>query len=271
MKEIACQFGEKKNLVGVFAPAIAGDKKDTAFIFVSAGILSKIGPHRLYVLMARKLAQKGFPSMRFDLGGIGESEVDLAANLSLHERSISEIQQAMTYVTELSGIKRFVLCGLCSGAEDSFKSAVIDERVSGLYLIDPHGFETKKSKLRYNIFRASRKLVMLTGWYSKRVTGVAEENKLDDEVDFQDEISQEVAEEKTQILLKRGVHIKYVYTGGVYSYFNYANQFYDMYPNIKKTDLVDVEILDKLGHLPLLDGDKITFVNSICRWAKKIL
>ena len=43
------------------------------FVFLSAGLLHRVGPHGLHVRLARELAQMGFSSLRVDLAGTGDS------------------------------------------------------------------------------------------------------------------------------------------------------------------------------------------------------
>lgn len=269
MKELACQFGERNHLVGVLTVPENVSSKRPAFLFISAGLLNKTGPYRLYVLMARGLAKLGFASLRFDLGGIGDSGSNPSHESKLHDRNIEDIQQAMSYLTKKISVETFVLNGLCSGAEDSFRAATVDERIKGLYLIDPHGYETARSRLRFQVFRMQRRFLKALGWYTKRkVEQVSGQESLT-AVDFQYEMPQGEAKRKTEQLLSANTFIKYVYTGGVYSYYNYEDQFYDMYPGIDKTKLVEVELLDKMGHMPLLQEDKAALVDSISDWAKR--
>ena len=43
-------------------------------VLLNAGIIHRIGPNRLYVQLARRLASRGHAVLRFDLAGIGDSE-----------------------------------------------------------------------------------------------------------------------------------------------------------------------------------------------------
>lgn len=269
MKEIACQFGDQQHLVGVMTKPENVDINKPTFIFINAGLLSKIGPHRLYVLMARSLAKLGFMTLRFDLSGIGDSADIGLQDKTLEQRKIADIQSAMDYIAEIEGCKKFVLSGLCSGAEDSFRSAVEDSRVSGLYLIDANAYETKKSKIRFNLTRPLRKTLKLLGWYTKKDKTNSEVISSVD-IDFLEALPREESESKLKQLLSRQVKIKYVFTGGVYHNYNYKNQIYDMY-DIEKTDLIEVEMYPNMGHLPLLVSDKVALIDSITGWANRNL
>ena len=73
MKEYACQFGEQGRLNGIVTQPATAKESTTALILVSAGLTAKAGPFRLHTLLAREVAKKGLTTLRFDLGGIGNS------------------------------------------------------------------------------------------------------------------------------------------------------------------------------------------------------
>lgn len=85
--------------------------------------------------LARALADAGVPSLRFDLSGLGDSDVRKDA-LSFEESAVAETKEAMDYLTRLRGWTRFQLAGLCSGADVAHMTAVVDPRVVGMGSID---------------------------------------------------------------------------------------------------------------------------------------
>lgn len=143
MKEEVVLFGQTKSLVGITTEPLE-TKKDPdlpAFIFLNSGILHRVGPNRLSVRMARDLAALGFFSFRIDFSGIGDSTAR-ADNLSIEERWINEVQEAMAYLKARKGIKQFVLIGNCSGAYISLKAARCNPQVVGAVLINLPGGKT---------------------------------------------------------------------------------------------------------------------------------
>lgn len=140
MKEEAVLFGGKNSLVGVITdpPAANRNVQRPAIICLNAGIIPRVGPHRLYVKMARRLAAMGFIVFRFDFSGIGDSPVR-DDTLPFAKSALSETQGAMNYLEAARDSKRFVLTGLCSGATISFRTARCDPRVVGAFLINPWG------------------------------------------------------------------------------------------------------------------------------------
>ena len=142
MKEEAVLFGQRQSLVGIITepPKALQDRTLPAILFLNAGIIHRVGPHRLYVKMARWLASLGFVSLRFDFSGIGDSQV-YADNLSVEQSTMNEAQEAMQYLSTTRGMTRFLLIGICSGAGISFRIACCDTRVAGVILINAQGYQ----------------------------------------------------------------------------------------------------------------------------------
>lgn len=142
VKEDAVILGQAGSLVGILTtPARAAQPTPLpAVILLNAGIVHRVGPQRLYVKIARRLAAMGFVVLRFDFSGIGDSKPRYD-NLPFEKSTISEAQEAMNYLEAEKGIGRFVLSGLCSGADISLKTACSDPRVVGAFLLNPQGDE----------------------------------------------------------------------------------------------------------------------------------
>ena len=140
MKEAAVLFGPARSVVGIVTDPgdAATDTSLPAVILLNAGIVHRVGPHRLYVNVARSLAAMGFVVLRFDFSGVGDSGVR-RDTLPFEKSTISEAQDAMNYLADERGIGRFVLAGLCSGADVSLKTATSDPRVVGAILINAQG------------------------------------------------------------------------------------------------------------------------------------
>jgi hypothetical protein len=125
-------------------------------IILNAGVLHRVGPHRLHVMIGRRLAGAGFTGLRIDLGGIGDSAA-LPAATSFRESAVADTRLAMTGMTEMYGIPRFVLFGICAGADNSIATALADERVAGIILVDPPTHPTRRSRLRYLTTRVAKR------------------------------------------------------------------------------------------------------------------
>ena len=138
MNEEVLQFGKNKDLIGIItSPA---DKKRATnhpvFIFLNSGFIHRVGFSRVHVEISRKLAQMGFVSFRMDSSGIGDS-LSRNDNLQIDQRWVNETREAMDVLSMKKGSERFVLIGNCSGAELSFNTACVDQRVVSAVLINP--------------------------------------------------------------------------------------------------------------------------------------
>lgn len=119
-----------------------------AFVILSAGVLHRVGPHRLHVHLARRIAATGRASLRLDLGGVGDSLASSDA-VSFRESAVADTRTVMTGLTAQLGVQRFVLFGVCSGADNSIATALADDRVAGIVLVDPPTYPTRRGQLRH--------------------------------------------------------------------------------------------------------------------------
>ena len=136
-------FGQDCALVGVICnpDAESANQDLPGIVLLNAGVIHRVGPNRLYVKIARELAQLGFTILRFDFSGIGDSPVR-TDNVPFGESSMKETKAAMDYLQDHKGMRRFVLVGICSGAANSFRIASIDPRIDGAALINIRGYHS---------------------------------------------------------------------------------------------------------------------------------
>jgi pimeloyl-ACP methyl ester carboxylesterase len=136
MIERAVHIDSGGGLVGIITePEGGGTQGQPTFVFLNAGLTHRVGPSRLHVRMARALAAQGFSSLRLDWSGLGDSGVRDDA-VPVGESIIAETREAMDFLTSTTGAQRFILIGICSGATVSFLTALRDERVVGVALIN---------------------------------------------------------------------------------------------------------------------------------------
>lgn len=153
MNERAIRFGRNGALIGVVtdpsgsASASEDSPKRPAIILLGAGLVHHVGPHRLYVKLARHLAGQGFIVLRFDFSGIGDSAAP-RDDRPLEETAVIETREAMDWLHGTRAVDRFVLMAICSGAGFSFRAACADPRVVGLALINAAGHRWGTSEER---------------------------------------------------------------------------------------------------------------------------
>jgi alpha-beta hydrolase superfamily lysophospholipase len=131
MKETIVAFGKTRSLIGIVThPEDRSSADLPAIILLNSGILHRVGPGRLYVKMARALAAQGFVVLRFDFSGIGDSRSS-DEDISFEARTITEVDEAMKYLGTEYRSDKFVLTGICSGAQIAYETQCNDVRVVG--------------------------------------------------------------------------------------------------------------------------------------------
>jgi pimeloyl-ACP methyl ester carboxylesterase len=144
MNEKAILFGKAKSLVGIITEPDSLSANDSlpAIVILNAGFVHRVGPNRLHVKMAREMAGIGFLVLRFDFSGIGDSDVS-GESIPFEEKTLAETQQAMDYLATTRNKEKFMLVGICSGADVAFRTACCERRVAGIvgingYYLDHH-------------------------------------------------------------------------------------------------------------------------------------
>lgn len=111
---------------------------------LNPGIKYRVAPNRLNVKLARELCNNGYYVLRFDPEGIGDSEGELPAGLSVIEvfgkiqsgLFVDDTQMANRYLRDEFGIDDLILIGNCGGAITALAAAAEDSGVDALCLID---------------------------------------------------------------------------------------------------------------------------------------
>ena len=123
-----------EQLVGILSDP-GGDCK-VGVIVVVGGPQYRIGSHRQFLSLARQLGQAGFPVLRFDYRGMGDSS---GASRSF-EHIEPDIKAAIGAITAACPkINKVVLWGICDAASANllYWQATADSRVAGMVLLNP--------------------------------------------------------------------------------------------------------------------------------------
>jgi len=123
---------EGESLVGVLSGA--GLPATRGVLIVVGGPQYRVGSHRQFRLLARRLAERGVPALRFDYRGMGDSDGEVRT----FERVGADIRCAIDgFFASVPGLKDVAIWGLCDAASAALFYAHQDERVSGLILLNP--------------------------------------------------------------------------------------------------------------------------------------
>jgi pimeloyl-ACP methyl ester carboxylesterase len=149
--------GPGKSLVAAVTEPMRGAQRNAApvIIILNTGIIHRVGHQRKFVVLARELAKRGYLVVRFDFGGIGDSE-RRKDNLSALEGSLDDIRIILDWLEASRGHRRSILLGLCSGADHAIIYAGSDPRVVGAGLLDPMVPPTRRFYLHYILQRLAR-------------------------------------------------------------------------------------------------------------------
>jgi hypothetical protein len=280
MIERALRFGESAQLVGILTEPEPHVRHPDApvTVFLNSGIIHRVGASRLYVQMARRLAEEGLTSLRFDFSGIGDSEAR-RDSLPFTESAVVETREAMDYLERVVGARSFHLMGLCSGADMGFAVAQVDPRVLGLGQLDPYGYRTFTWYLRHY---GPRVLQLSTWTHSLRVrmasllgrSGPEGENASSGV--FVAPEYRRVFPPRREVeagmakLAKRGVRFFVCFTGDEPA-INYPGQFRASLPGVSFGDRLEEILMSFADHTFTHPNHQVQVVDRFAAWSRSAL
>jgi pimeloyl-ACP methyl ester carboxylesterase len=137
MNERPVQFGAGGRVFGVLTEprdGVANGGQGPVFIILSAGMLHRVGPSRMHVPLARKLADMGFPVLRVDLAGKGDSPA--RTGLKNQPSVAADFADMRDGLSEIYPNAKLVLFGMCSGADNAIRLSIMEPSVIGIVLLD---------------------------------------------------------------------------------------------------------------------------------------
>ncbi len=281
MRETILEFGPHRRLVGVLTRPEAGERAGDgiAVVITNSGIIHRVGANRVHVRLARALAAAGVPCLRYDLPGIGDSE-RMSSGGDVETSNLMATAAALTALTAAGVASRFVVVGLCSGADHGFRVSIVDPRVIGAVLIDPTTmFSTPRHRLNLALrasARAMRPRVwmrLLAGRYrSSRASFAASMNgdgpgaprslrrDVQPELWAQSQAAfQQLIDRDTQLLLFTTRHNENVYS--------YGSQLQDAFPQLRGLrDIVTTATRPRGEHTFSKEVDRVYLESTVLKW-----
>ena len=278
--ETVLRFGPNDQLVGVLTEPAAdatsaqtSSKLDSPIaVLLNAGVVHRVGPHRMNVQIARALGNAGYRSLRIDLSGLGDSPIRSDAT-DAAQRAILDIQDAFDKLQKRTAIDRFTVIGLCSGSFHAHQTCLIDQRVCGAVFIDGYAFATrqhrrrklyKKLSVRFLRNAIKRRFLKLTPLESLASSGEGlEQAQFFERCTDRNTIAKEI-----QKLVDQGQRLHYVYTGG-HPDISAAAQFAEMFDLSCDSGQITVEYFGNAEHtFPLVQSRK-ELTDSILSWYRE--
>ena len=292
--EFAAVLGSAENLVAtVTRPSVAPDAPPLpAVVLLTAGIIHRIGPDRLYVRLARALAQAGALVLRLDFSGIGDSGAPVhPANIHRSEAEAREISECLDFLEKTEGTHQFILMGLCSGGDNALLGMSRDERVVGAVLLDPFAFRPFGYYLRYygprilkpavwwrSLTGRSPFLKIFLGGLMKRLRrGPRFVEKSGDApvceplpvgpalVDLTRPTIEEMRRRLEQVIARSG-RLLYVFTAGLEARYYYRNQFFDSFPGLDFKGQLELEYYPDCDHTFTRQALQERLEERVLRW-----
>lgn len=247
-RERAVLFGRERSLVGVSCRPVQSEGKRPVIIFLNSGIVHRVGGNRIYVTLARALAEGGFSSLRFDLAGVGDSLIlPNSPFMTSQERSVVDIDSALEFAASHLDADRFIMVGLCSGADNALRTMGRNESVVGSILLDLNVYRTRGYYLRHysrRLFRGGGWRNLLTGKHPLAQTllhrvreplsrsegpsaSPSTDTMLPDAV-----LPREMLRDHLERIVARDAKVFAVFTAGLEGQYNYERQFLDMFPDL---------------------------------------
>jgi alpha/beta superfamily hydrolase len=159
--------GPRGALFGVLTEPRDG-APDLCVVLLNAGPQRRTGPNRMWVELARRWAPRGVAVLRLDTAGIGDADGE--AHGWEQERAfyeperLEEVGAALDLLGERGLPPRFVLVGLCSGANWGFHLAQRDPRVAAAVLLNPRALFWEPWMEASHDARRARELAGAAAW-----------------------------------------------------------------------------------------------------------
>lgn len=271
MPEEAVRFGPTHDLAGIVATTAEADRASVGCLLFNAGVIHRVGPHRINVKLARALAAAGIPSLRMDLCGLGDS-ASSRVNLGVQAQAVRDLQEGITALKTFARVERVLVVGICSGAVSAYDLALADDRVHGILMFDGFTFPT----LLTHVIRRWRRF-QVTPWkvLSERLlrTGQPKVEPPPDALATPEDQKPSRQEFSAAIerLVDRGVAVYVIYSGSFLEQHNYSGQLAHAFPNARFLPHIRQSYVPSIDHTLTPIVAQRTFLTLVLDWARDVV
>jgi pimeloyl-ACP methyl ester carboxylesterase len=287
VRERILTYGSSTPLTGVFTYHPQHYQRRTpCVVILNAGVVRKCGPNNLNAFLARQIAQQGLGVFRFDFAGVGDSP-NRQDGLPLREGVLRDVAESLDELEAVLGARRFVLVGLCSGADNGLRAARIEaDRVVGLAMMDPTVFRTRK----WLLVKLAKRLAAPEFWKSvlrlrhPRMRAFVDSLGSSSDCGMECVPAVEIPElykvglkkrDEIEACLRevreRGVSLCFAFTGSWADLYNYRTQLYDVYPKLGLKKDVELLYYPESSHTLSFHEHRRALASDLSRWLDRFL
>jgi hypothetical protein len=265
-------FGPRSEQLGILSTPDDSQRSldRPAILMWNVGVNHRVGPFRVYVDLSRRLASVGFVAFRFDVSGLGDSEIRREP-VPDAEREELDLKDAMDVVTRRTGASSFILVGFCSSVDAAHRVTMKDPRVVGAVHIEGYAFQndgfrryfplrllSKERWERLLRVKARAFIPSLAGPFGGRQAPAAIYKR---DYPAWSDFTRDLAE-----LTDRGLRLLFLYVGGDTD-FNHESQFWEMFGS-PRTDArrIEVQYYPKVDHTFFSIDGRSRAVERIVSW-----
>jgi pimeloyl-ACP methyl ester carboxylesterase len=233
----------------------AGVPHSTAVVVLNAGFIHRSGPFRLGTRLARALAAAGYPALRFDLPGIGDTLPGADRPLVEVVAGVLDRLQART------GCARVVVGGICAAADLGWQAALRDARIDGVFLLDGPA----RGRFWFNLARARRLLRKSPAHWLAAVRRLRAPPADVTDAQLRDWPARGSEPAQLDRLRARGVQLLMLFTGGT-AYFLHPRQLRATFGRGVRSEAVAIEYWPECDHTYSLEAHRQRLIDCIGTW-----
>lgn len=253
---------------------------DLCVVIMNSWLTHRVGPHRFSVRLARRLAERGVNSLRFDFSGIGNSPVR-SDGLALKDQWYAEALEVMAFLKREHGFRRFVFVGICAGGVLSFGISYRDHRIAGAVLINTRDYELdsnwKEFALQNREFRFYwKRAIFRPASWARLLRGRSSVRTILGALIFRSrqalkpsttlESARRWFKEHLDLILGRGVRLLYVFSEGDPGRDHLRLLHNDALADGQSTDMIEVAIIAQADHTFTIRSCQTEVLDKVTDW-----
>lgn len=207
----------------------------------------------------------GFVVLRFDLGGLGDSEPRRDGS-SETEAALADIRDAMNVVTRETGVNRFAVTGFCSGVDTAHAIAALEPRVVGAAFIEGYTYPTLLHRIRrpFRLLALPRWQRFLSLRFPRLGGQAAPARDLaeGEPIFVRDYPKEERFTREVRQMLDDGKRLLFVYAGANRDHYSYAKQIRDVLGRFRGRH-VEIAFLKRADHVFSRHEDRIALLDRM--------